>query len=79
MDSLREVLNWKADVFSNHKADIGCCNFVDNEIEIEEVSVPHREGARRITTHKSEACRRESNVLMKNDIIEPSKFTWSSK
>ena len=26
---LREVLNRNADVFSKHKADIGCCNFVE--------------------------------------------------
>ena len=28
-ESLREVLNRNADVFSRHKADIGCCNFVE--------------------------------------------------
>ena len=49
LDSLRAVLNRNADVFSKHKADIGCCNFVEHEIEIEEGSVPHREGARRMT------------------------------
>ena len=43
---LREVLNRNADVFSRHKADIGCCNFVEHEIELEEGAVPHREGAR---------------------------------
>ena len=43
---LREVLNRNADVFSRHKADIGCCNFVEHEIELEEVAVPHREGAK---------------------------------
>ena len=52
LDSLRAVLNRNADVFSKHKADIGCCNFVEHEIEIEEGSVPHREGARRMTPHK---------------------------
>ena len=57
LDSLRAVLSRNADVFSKHKADIGCCNFVEHEIEIEEGLVPHREGARRITPHKSEACR----------------------
>ena len=41
------------------KAAIGCCNFVEHEIEIEEGSVAHREGARRMTPHKSEACRKE--------------------
>ena len=60
LDSLRAVLNRNADVFSKHKADIGCCNFVEHEIEIEEASVPHREGARRMTPNKSEACRKEA-------------------
>ena len=55
----REVLNWNADVFSRHKADIGCCNLVEHEIELEEGAVPHREGARRMTPHKSEASRAE--------------------
>ena len=56
---LREVFNLNADVFSRHKADIGCFNFVEHEIELEEGAVPHREGARRMTPHKSEACRAE--------------------
>ena len=73
LDSLRAVLNRNADVFSKHKADIGCCNFVEHEIEIEEGSVPHREGARRMTPHKSEACRKEIEMLMEYDMIEPSK------
>ena len=40
LDSLRAVLNRNADVFSKHKADNVCCNFVEHEIEIEESSVP---------------------------------------
>ena len=39
---LREVLNRNADVFSKHEAYIGCCNFVEHEIELEEGAVPHR-------------------------------------
>ena len=54
LDSLRVVLNRNGEVFSKHKADIGCCNFVEHEIEIEEGSVPYRKGARRMTPHKSE-------------------------
>ena len=77
LDSLRAVLNWNADVFSKHKADIGCCNFVEHEIEIEEGSVPHREGARRMTPNKSEACRKEIEMLMEYDMIEPSKSPWA--
>ena len=30
LDSLRAVLSRNADVFSKHKADIGCCNFVEH-------------------------------------------------
>ena len=48
LDSLKEVLNRNSGVFFKHKADIGCCNFVEREIEIEEDSVPHKEGARRM-------------------------------
>ena len=73
LDSLRAVLSRNADVFSKHKADIGCCNFVEHEIEIEEGWVPHREGARRMTPHKSEACRKEIEMLMEYDMSEPSK------
>ena len=74
---LREVLNWNADVFSRHKADIGCCNFVEHEIKLEEGAVPHREGARRMTAHKSEARRAEIEMLLEYDMIEPSKSPWA--
>ena len=77
LDSLRAVLDRNADVFSKHKADIGCCNFVEHEIEIEEGSVLHREGARRMTPNKSEACRKEIEMLMEYDMIEPSKSPWA--
>ena len=56
---LREILYRNADVFSRHKADIGCCKFVEHEIELEEGSVPHREGARRMTRHKSKRAERK--------------------
>ena len=74
---LREVLNRNSDVFSRPKADIGCCNFVEHEIELEESAVPHREGARRMTPHKSEACRTEIEMLLEYDMIEPSKLPWA--
>ena len=32
-ESLRAVLNRNADLFSKHKADIGCCNFVEHDIK----------------------------------------------
>ena len=78
LDSLRAVLNRNADVFSKHKADIVCCNFVEHEIEIEEDSVPHRKGARRMTPYKSNACRKEIEMmLMEYDMIEPLKSPWA--
>ena len=59
LEAIKEVLERNEEVFSRHKADIGCCNFVEHEIELEENAVPHREGARRMTPHKSDACRKE--------------------
>ena len=67
---LQEILNRNADVFSRHRADIGCCNFVEHEIELEEGAVPHREGARRMTPHKLEACRAEKEMLLEYDMID---------
>ena len=60
-----------------HKADIGCCNFVEHEIELEESAVPHREGARRMTPNKSDASRKEIETLLEYDMIEPSKSLWA--
>ena len=76
-ETLRAVLNWNADVFSKHKTDIGCCNFVEHEIEFEEGAIPHREGAIRMTSHKSEACRAEIEMLLEYDMIEPSMSSWA--
>ena len=76
-DLLRAVLNPNADVFSKHRADIGCCNFVEHKIELEEGAVAHREGARRMTPHKLEACRAEIEMLLDYDMIEPSKLPWA--
>ena len=72
-EKLRDLLNRNADVFSKQKAYIGRCNFVEHEIELEEGAVPHREGARRMTPHKLEACRAEIEMLFEYDMIEPSK------
>ena len=63
--------------FSKHKADLDGCNFVENEIEIEEGSVPHRDRTRRMTPHKSEAYRKEIEMLMEYDMIETSKSPWA--
>ena len=77
LEAIKDVLERNEEVFSRHKADIGCCNFVEHEIELEESAVPHREGARRMTPHKSDACRKEIETLLEYDIIEPSKSPWA--
>ena len=41
-----------------HKTDIGCFNFVEHEVELEPHAVPHREDARRMISHKSDACKK---------------------
>ena len=50
--------------------------FTEHEIELEEGAIPHREGARRMTPNKSEACRAEIEILFEYDMIEPSKLPW---
>ena len=77
IEHIKEVLERKEDVFSRHKGEIGCCNFVEHEVELEESAVPHREGARRMPPHKSDACRKEIETLLKYDMIEPSKSPWA--
>ena len=77
LEAIKDVLERNEDVFSKHKADIGCCNYVEHEIELEESAVPHREGARRMTPHISDACRKEIETLLEYDMIEPSKSPWA--
>ena len=49
LEAIKDVLERNEDVFSKHKADIGCGNFMEHEIELEESAVPHREEAERMT------------------------------
>ena len=77
LKAIKDVLERNEDVFSKHKADIGCCSFLEHEIELEESAVPHREGVRRMTPHQSDACRKEIETLLEFDIIESSKSPWA--
>ena len=77
LEEIKDVLERNEEVFSRHKADIACCNFVEHEIELEENAIPHREGARRMIPHKSDACRKEIETLLEYDMIEPSKSPWA--
>ena len=56
---------------------MGCCNIVEHEIKLEESAVPHRQGAMRMTSNKSDACRKEMETLLDYDMIEPSKPPWA--
>ena len=71
------MLDRDQDVFLRHKADIGCSNFVENEIELVAAAVLHREGASRTTPNKSDASRKEIETLLEYDMIEPSKSPWA--
>ena len=64
LEAIKDVLERNEDVFSKHKADIGCCKFVEHEIELEELAVPHREGARRMNPRKLDVCRKEIETLI---------------
>ena len=77
LKSINDMLDRNQDVFSRHKAEIGCCKFVEHEIELEESAVPHREVARRMTPNKSDACRTEIKTLLEYYMIEPSKSPWA--
>ena len=76
LEAIKDALERNEEVFSRHKADIGCCNFVEHEIELEESAVPPREGARRMSPHKSDACRKEIETILEYDMLEPSKSPW---
>ena len=71
------MLDRNQDVFSRHKADIWRCNFVEHEIEPEEIAVPHRDGAGRMTPDKLDAYRKEDETLLDNEMIEPSESPWA--
>ena len=73
LETIKNVLDRTQDVFSRHKADIGCCNFVEHETKQDESAVPQREGARRMTSNESYACRKEIETLLEYDLIGPSK------
>ena len=77
LEAIKDVLDRNQNVFSKHKADIECYNFVEHEIELEEFAVPHREGARRMTPNKSDECRKEIETILEYDMIEPSKSPWA--
>ena len=79
LEAIKDVQDRNQDVSSSNKTDIECCNFVEHKIELEKSAVPHREGARRFTPQKLDACRKERKILLEYDLIEPSKSPWACK
>ena len=77
LESIKDLLDPNQNVFPRHKADIGYIKFVEHGITLEESAMPHREEARRMTPHKSDACRRELETLLEYAMIEPSKSPWA--
>ena len=77
LEAIKDVLDSNQNVFLIYMTDIGCCSFVEHEIELDESGLPHRKVARRMTPHKSDACRKEIETLLDSDIIEPSKSLWA--
>ena len=51
-------------------------NLLNIKKKLEESAVLHTEGARRMTPHSSDACRKEIETLLEYDMIEPSKSPW---
>ena len=77
LEAIKDVLDRNEDVFPKYYADIGCCNFVEHEIKLEESAIPHREGARRMTPKKLDASREENETLLEYDMIQPFKLPWA--
>ncbi|XP_063711692.1 uncharacterized protein LOC134839994 [Symsagittifera roscoffensis] len=73
LEAIKDVPDRNQDGFSRYMANIGCFNYFEHEIELEESAVPHREGARRMTPNKSDASRKEIETLLEYDMIESSK------
>ena len=40
LEAIKNVLDRNQEVFSRHKADIGCCKFVEHELGLEESAAP---------------------------------------
>ena len=68
LEAIKDVLDRNEDAFSKHKADIGCGNFAEHEIELEESAVPDREWARRMTPNISDVCRKEKETVLEYDM-----------
>ena len=76
LESFRDVLNRIAVNFFETQGRQMLLHFVEHEREIEKAWLAHREGIGRMTPHKSEACRKENDMLVEYCMIETSKSHW---
>ena len=54
--------------FMKHKADIGKCTIAKHRIELEPETIPHREGARRMSPDKAAKANQEvRNILAEEE------------
>ena len=76
--SLENVLTEFDDLFMKHKADIDRCTIAKHPVEVESSAVPHREGARRMSSEKAERANQEVRILLALGMIQPSLSPWAS-
>ena len=61
-----------------HKADIGRCTIAKHRIELEREAIPHREGARRMSSDTAAKANQEVRNLRSLGLIQPSYSPWAS-
>ena len=77
-ESLGNILNEFDDLIMKHKADNGRCTIAKHTVEVEPGAVPHREGARRMSTEKAERANQVVRNLLALGMIQPSQSPWAS-
>ena len=63
-ESLGNIFREFDDLFMKHKADIGRCTIAKHTVDIEPGAIPHREGARRLSSQKGERANQEVRNLL---------------
>ena len=76
--SLENLLTEIDDLFMKQKADIGRCTRAKHPVEVELGTVPHREGARRMSQEEGERANQVVRNLLAFGMIKPSLSPWAS-
>ena len=77
-DELEGILNEYEDLFMKNTSDIGKCKVAKHRIELEPETVPHREGARRMSLDKKAKANQEVPNLLALRLIQPPYSPWAS-